>query len=50
MELDGDWTLGNALTDDGFAALLDVIVSGSLPNLRYINVDGERLRKSFTNR
>ena len=47
MELDGDWTLGNALTDDGFAALLDVIVSGSLPNLRYINVDGEQQKMRF---
>ena len=50
MELDGEWTLGNALTDDGFAALMDVIVSGSLPNLRYINVDGERLSCSLTGR
>ena len=32
--------LGNALTDDGFIAIMDVLIAGALPNLIYINVDG----------
>lgn len=31
---------GNALTDEGFKAIIDIIISGALPNLIYINVDG----------
>ena len=32
--------LGNALTDDGFIAIMDILIAGALPNLIYINVDG----------
>lgn len=31
---------GNALTDDGFIAIMDVLIAGALPNLIYMNVDG----------
>lgn len=31
--------LGNAVTDDGFIALSEALIAGSLPELVYLNVD-----------
>lgn len=35
--------VGNAITDDGFIALSEAMLAGSLPELVYINVDSMRL-------
>lgn len=31
--------LGNALSDDGFKALMEAMIEGALPELVYINAD-----------